>query len=78
MQDDMLGQRVHAVIMDVCAVLYSYGIREISVGSLMRLVGVPENRAQSHDHEIMQITDDIQHHGVLLTPCQVPPDVTLH
>ena len=80
MQDDysMLEGKVQSLLLDICAVLYSYGYSEISVGALMRLVGVPEERACQHDEEFFEITESIRHSGATLAPPQLPPGVTLH
>ena len=64
--------------MDLCSVLYEHGYQEISVGALMRVVGVSEEQSQKHDQEIIDL---LQHFAMTGTPpphAQIPPGTTLH
>lgn len=78
LDEKLLGQRVQALLIDICAVLHNHGYREVSVGVLMRMAGVPDERARSHDLEFFEITEAIHQPNARLTPVAVPPGATLH
>lgn len=78
LDEQLLGQRVQDLLLDICAVLYRYGYREISVGTLMRMAGVPDERARTHDQEFFEINKNIYRPQAKLTPIVVPPGTTLH
>lgn len=78
LDESLLGERIQALILDICAVLHSHGYREISVGVLMRMVGVPEQRACQHDQEIFEISQEDLGQPAALRPASAPPGVTLH
>lgn len=78
LDEQLLGQRVQALLIDICSVLHRYGYREISVGVLMRMVGVPDERARSHDQEFFEITEAIHQPHAQFAPISVPPGATLH
>lgn len=55
---DMLNEEaVRDLVVNICWVLQEYGITEVHVGGLMRLVGIEEELAAEHDGELMVITD---------------------
>lgn len=81
LDETLLSERVQALLLDICAVLHSYGYREISVGVLMRMVGVPDDRAREHDAEIFEITAEIaelDRPEAAFRPAAAPPGATLH
>jgi hypothetical protein len=78
LDEKLLSEKVQALLLDICAVLHSYGYREVSVGVLMRMVGVPDERARDHDSEIFEITKEVRRHEVAFRPPSAPPGVTLH
>jgi hypothetical protein len=78
LDEKLLGEKVQALLLDICAVLHSYGYREVSVGVLMRMVGVPDERARDHDSEFFEITEEVHRtEAAFRTPC-APPGITLH
>jgi hypothetical protein len=78
LDEKLLGQKVQALLLDLCAVLHNHGYREISVGVLMRIAGVPDDRARLHDTEFFEITEAIHQPNPRLKSISVPPGATLH
>ena len=88
LDDDRLEAEVRDLLMDICEVMAARGYEVVSVGALMRLVGVGEDRAREHDAEYFALDDDFQ--GMLAqreldrknknkkAPRQSPDGVTLH
>jgi hypothetical protein len=61
MLDDMqLETEVRELILDVCQVLYKYGYEAVSVGAMMRLVGVSHDKAMEHDDMLLVLDDSFQ------------------
>ena len=55
---DILNEEsVKDLVVNLCLVLADFGITEVHVGGLMRLVGINEELASEHDDELMIITD---------------------
>ena len=55
---DILNEEsVKDLVVNICLVLADFGITEVHVGGLMRLVGIEEELAAEHDDELMVITD---------------------
>jgi hypothetical protein len=48
-------QVVRLLMYEVMMVLYNHGIREVSVGGLMRVLGVDNANAAEHDDEVIII-----------------------
>lgn len=77
---DILNEEsVKDLVVNICLVLADFGITEVHVGGLMRLVGIDEELASEHDDELMVITDIQQ----LRAPKEeiqevMPPGTTLH
>lgn len=49
---------VAGLVIAICATMYDNGIRVIPVGGLMRLLGVPVEKAQEHDDKAFELADD--------------------
>jgi hypothetical protein len=77
---DILNEEsVKDLVVNICLILADFGITEVHVGGLMRLVGIDEDLASEHDDELMIITDIQQ----LRPPKEesqevMPPGTTLH
>ncbi len=55
---DILNEEaVKDLVVNICLVLADFGVTEVHVGGLMRLVGIDEELAAEHDDELMVITD---------------------
>ena len=52
-----VDQAIRLTILNLMVVLYDCGITEIHVGGLMRILGVPNEKAQAHDNVLVEIDD---------------------
>lgn len=46
-----IDQAIRLTILNLMVVLYDCGIEEVHVGGVMRILGVPNEKAQTHDDE---------------------------
>ena len=60
LDDTALEQNLHALIVDLCRVMHSHGYESISVGAMMRLIGVGDKRASPHRLEGLDIEDCLE------------------
>lgn len=51
LDENALEENLHALIIDLCGVMHKHGYETISVGAMMRLIGVGDERASRHDDE---------------------------
>lgn len=51
LSQDTLEDSVKDLILDICQVMRDHGYTEVSIGALMRLMGVEVDRAAPHDDE---------------------------
>ena len=49
--DDPIYDYVRTVMLEIMAVLWSNGQKQLHVGAMMRLIGVEESQAAKHDDE---------------------------
>jgi hypothetical protein len=80
---DILNEEaVKDLVVNICLVLSEFGITEVHVGGLMRLIGIDEEQAAEHDDELMVITDIQQIKKSADNSNEiievVPPGTTLH
>ena len=82
-ETDPLYEFVRTVMLEVMAVLYANGQRQLHVGAMMRLIGVDEERAAEHDAERIDIDEsfaelandvNIKH----LLQSRIPDGATIH
>ena len=82
-ETDPLYEYVKTTMLEVMAVLYSNGQRELHVGAMMRLLGIDEDTATLHDDERINIDEsfadmaeelNVQH----LMHNKVPAGATIH
>ena len=81
LNDDQLEDAVRDLIMDICEVMLRRGYDVVSVGAMMRLVGVSEERAQQHDQEFFALDAEFQAMVDARKnppPKKTPTGVTLH
>jgi hypothetical protein len=72
-----IDQTVRLAIMNLMVVLYDCGITEVHVGGVMRILGVPDERAAGHDLErIVLDADFVKYVDQINTPR--PTDQPLH
>ena len=80
---DILNEEaVKDLVVNLCLVLSDFGITEVHVGGLMRLVGIEEELAAQHDDELMVITDIQQLQKQAGEESEIievlPPGTTIH
>ena len=56
--DQTIDLKVKNLMFDLMLVLYSYGITEVNVGAVMRVLGVQSDVAAEHDDEEVELTDE--------------------
>jgi hypothetical protein len=75
-------EEIRTVIYDILAVLAQHGFNTISLGSIMRMLGVPSELAEAHDDEYFHVTlDDITEdtsEDIEVDDITIPPGTTLH
>jgi hypothetical protein len=79
-----LEEAVHDLIVDVCEVLYEHGYRTVPIGAIMRLIGVDNKAAASHDQELFKLDDEFEQlikkkePKISTADIKVPRGATLH
>jgi len=82
-EQDPLYEYIKTTMLEIMAVLYANGQRELHVGAMMRLLGIDEDTALLHDDERINIDEsfadmakelNIQH----LIRHRVPAGATIH
>ncbi len=58
--DDLFGENstVAGLVVAICATMYDNGVRVIPIGGLMRLLGVPKEKAEQHDDKAFELGDN--------------------
>ena len=78
MLDDIeLDRTIRVAILNFMVVLYDYGITEIHVGGLMRIMGIPNDKAQHHDDERLVLDKEFVKYVELINEPR-PTDQRLH
>ena len=69
-------------MLDVMAVLYDNGIKNVHMGAMMRLLGVDDSKASQHDSEVIELDEKF---GTMLAelnkkvePIEIPQGTTFH
>jgi hypothetical protein len=78
MSQELSESAVRDLMQDICLTLQRYGVRYVTVGALMRLLGVPDERACKHDTEIMDIESEIHGNDYDQVDELPPPGTILH
>lgn len=76
--EQSLDQHVKALLFDLMLVLYTYGIKEVNLGALMRILGVSEEKAREHDDEAVELTDEFAKYVEEARNIKRPENTTLH
>ena len=58
-EQDPLYEYIKTTMLEVMAVLYSNGQRELHVGAMMRLLGIDEDTATLHDSERINLDESL-------------------
>ena len=82
LDEQELESTIRELIIDICEVMHRRGFSVVSVGAIMRLVGVDEAQSRRHDDELFDLDSEefvklLERRRVPILPA-VPPDVTLH
>ena len=77
-EDDNLDLKVKNLMFDLMLVLYSYGITEVNVGAMMRVLGVESEVAAEHDDEAVELTDNFAKYVKEARETKRPDNETLH
>ncbi len=58
--DNLFGENsaVAGLVVAICATMYDNGVRVIPIGGLMRLLGVPKEKAEQHDDKAFELGDN--------------------
>lgn len=67
-----LEQSVQALITEICDTLERHGFETVSMGAMMRLLGVDEHRARDYDRDWITLTNPQRE------IISRPPDRNLH
>lgn len=79
MLDQKLTPQVAQLVQDLCAIMHQYGYDHVSVGALMRLVGVPNHLAEPHDNTMIDLVTEFGSDNFALLTCDhAPPGTLLH
>jgi len=60
LDDPTLEEKVQDIIVDICKTLYFHGYREVPVGAMMRLIGVEDATAATHDGEYFRLDEEFE------------------
>ena len=72
-----VDQAIRLTILNLMVVLYDCGIEEIHVGGVMRILGVPNEKAQAHDNERIVLNEEFVKYVELINEPR-PADQSLH
>ena len=73
MENKDIEFKVRQIVKEIVLVLRHNGINTISIGGILRILGVPNEVAQMHDEEYMEIVDDDNQIDDI-----IPPGTTFH
>lgn len=77
LEDPELEQEVRVLMYELMMVLYQHGIREVHVGGMMRMLGIPNERAAEHDDEMVVLDNKFAKYVESITEPR-SSDQTLH
>ena len=60
LDDKELEAAVQDLIMDICEIMHYRGYEQVCIGHIMRLVGVTEERARTHDQEFFALDEEFR------------------
>jgi hypothetical protein len=79
---ESLGE-VKLIMYEILATLYNHGIDTVSVGAIMRLLGVPNEVASQHDDDVIVVTAEVGEYmeetiNSKSQDLKIPPGTTIH
>jgi hypothetical protein len=78
MEQKDFDETVKRLMFDIVLVLYNYGIKEINLGALMRLLGVDPETALAHDNDTLEITGEFAKYVMEMRDTSRSDNETLH
>ena len=72
-----MEQEVRMLMYEMMTLLYQYGIREVNVGGMMRLLGIDNKQAQQHDDEMIILDEKFAKYVAEITEPR-SSDQTIH
>jgi hypothetical protein len=79
LDEQELEKQIRDTIIEICEVMYRRGYSLVSVGAVMRLVGVDPEQASEHDDELFELSTEFEH---MLERRKIsdraPPGATVH
>ena len=65
--DILLEKVVKDLFIELCGVMYKRGFQSVSIGAIMRLIGIDNERSSRHDDQMFVFDDDFLYelHGFL-------------
>ena len=58
LDDEKLDEEIRAHVLSLMYVLYEYGLRDVHIGGLLRILGVPDSVAEAYDDKVLGLDDD--------------------
>lgn len=58
MNDALLEKVVKNLFIELCGVMYRAGFQSVSIGAMMRLIGIDNERASRHDNQYISFDDN--------------------
>lgn len=75
-------EEIRDLVTEICSALYKRGYRRVPIGAMMRLFGVPNDKAQEWDNEFFALDDtfltELQQYLARHDDTPKPPDATIH
>jgi hypothetical protein len=81
LEEELADELVKEAMLAIMTVLYEHGFTEVSIGALMRLLGVEFEHAQAHDDDYLIIQDtivDAVAQSQRNIDLKIPPNTTIH
>ncbi len=77
LDDPEIEAEVRVLIYELMMVMYRHGLREVHVGGMMRMLGIPNEAATAHDDEMVILDDKFAKYVESITEPR-SSDQTLH
>lgn len=82
-EDSLLEEHVKEVMLELMAVLWANGYKEVSIGALMRILGLDEEDAAPHNDDYVLLDEHFAEVAAQMGREQkevlsVPPGTTIH
>ena len=79
LSEQELENNLRELIIEICLVMQNRGFTMVSVGAIMRLIGVDPASARKHDDEVFDLGDDFdQMIARRASAHNLPPGTSLH